>query len=165
MTRSRHRKIQAQPKNNALLQTNLMSYFRLAPIICLFQLNCSPSVRYAAEDDRPVLRSQKNFRQAKVLEGNASYYGKKFHGRKTANGEVFDMYKKTAAHRELPFETMLKVTNKSNNRSVIVRVNDRGPFKEGRILDLSYGAAREIDMIGDGVAEVRIEILRLGNGD
>jgi rare lipoprotein A len=72
------------------------------------------------------------------------------------------MYKLTAAHRDLPFETLLKVTNTNNNKSVVVHVNDRGPFVAGRILDLSYGAAQKIEMIGDGVATVTIEIIRLG---
>jgi rare lipoprotein A len=91
--------------------------------------------------------------------GEASYYGAEFHGRKTANGEVFDMYKKSAAHKTLPFNTILEVTNLDNQKSVIVRINDRGPFVKGRILDLSYAAAREINMIGSGVARVRIRIL------
>jgi len=99
---------------------------------------------------------------ARLIEGRASYYGKEFNGRKTASGEVFDMYDKTAAHRDLPFDSILKVTNKKNNRSVVVRVNDRGPFRAGRILDLSYSAAREIGMIDDGVADITVEIIRLG---
>ena len=90
--------------------------------------------------------------------GIASYYGKKFHGRKTANGETFNMYKMTAAHRVLPLGTYLKVTNMSNGHWVEVKVNDRGPFIEGRILDLSFGAALELEMVKAGTAEVRLEI-------
>ncbi len=142
-----------------------MSRSKFVFIGILFILNCSPSVRYGTKEDQPVLKSQINFRPAEIIEGRASYYGKKFHGRKTANGEIFDMYQKTAAHRELPFDTILKVTNKANQRSVIVRINDRGPFKTDRIIDLSYGAARDIDMIGEGVAEVSIEILRVGGAN
>lgn len=92
--------------------------------------------------------------------GEASYYAAKFHGRKTANGEIFDMYSKSAAHKTLPFNTILEVTNLDNQKSVIVRVNDRGPFVKGRILDLSYAAAREIDMISSGVARVSIKIIK-----
>jgi len=88
--------------------------------------------------------------------GDASWYGKKFQGKPTASGELFDMYAYTAAHRTLPFGTILKVTNLSNNKSVIVRVNDRGPFKRNRIVDLSYQAAKEIGMVIDGTAEVSI---------
>ena len=91
--------------------------------------------------------------------GIASYYGKPYHGRKTASGERFNMHELTAAHRTLPFGTNLKVTNLANDRSVVVRVNDRGPFKRDRILDLSMEAARRLQMIGAGTARVRIEPL------
>lgn len=91
--------------------------------------------------------------------GNASWYGEKFHGRPTASGEIFDMHKKTAAHKTLPLGTFVKVMNLSNNRTTVVRVNDRGPFVKGRIIDLSYAAAKEIELVGAGVARVRIEAL------
>jgi rare lipoprotein A len=80
--------------------------------------------------------------------GKASWYGKDFHGRPTSSGETYDMYKKTAAHKTLPIGTYIRVINLENNRSTIVRINDRGPFVKGRIIDLSYGAAKEI--IRDG---------------
>ena len=92
--------------------------------------------------------------------GLASYYGKEFHGRKTANGETFNMYKLTAAHRVLPLGTMIKVTNLENGRWVEVKVNDRGPFIEGRILDLSFAAGLELEMVKSGTARVMIEITR-----
>ncbi|MBQ7752485.1 MAG: septal ring lytic transglycosylase RlpA family protein [Treponema sp.] len=92
----------------------------------------------------------------------ASFYADKFHGRKTANGEIFNMYDYTAAHKTLPFNTILKVTNIANGKSVTVRVNDRGPFVQGREIDLSKAAAQKLDMIGDGTAQVSIEILQLG---
>ncbi len=92
--------------------------------------------------------------------GLASYYGKKFHGRKTANGETFNMYKLTAAHRVLPLGTMIKVTNLENGRWVEVKVNDRGPFIEGRILDLSFAAGLELEMVKSGTAKVMIEITK-----
>ncbi len=95
----------------------------------------------------------------KVFFGLASWYGPGFHGRRTASGEVFDMYKKTAAHRTLPFGTRVRVTNLSNGKSVIVRINDRGPAVKGRIIDLSYGAARALGMITQGVVRVKIEVL------
>ncbi len=94
------------------------------------------------------------------MTGTASYYGKKFHGRQTANGEQFNMYEHTAAHRKLPFDTRVRVTNLSNNRTVIVRINDRGPFVGARVIDLSYGAAKQIDMIESGTARVRLEVLK-----
>ena len=92
-------------------------------------------------------------------EGNASWYGIPFHGRHASNGEVYDMNKLTAAHRTLPFDTKVRVTNLANGKSTIVRITDRGPFVEGRIIDLSMAAAREIDSIGPGVVPVRLEIL------
>ncbi len=96
------------------------------------------------------------------LEGIASYYADEFDGRQTANGEVYDMNGLTAAHRSLPFGTRIRVTNLVNGKSVDVRVNDRGPFVENRMLDLSLGAAKVIGLIADGTAPVRIEILELG---
>ncbi|MFV8834643.1 septal ring lytic transglycosylase RlpA family protein [Aquisalimonas sp.] len=92
-------------------------------------------------------------------EGIASWYGKKFHGRRTSSGEPYDMYTLTAAHTQLPLPTYVRVTNQNNDKSVIVRVNDRGPFADNRIIDLSYAAADRIDMVDDGTAPVRIETL------
>ena len=91
--------------------------------------------------------------------GYASYYGKEFHGRKTASGEKYNMSAFTAAHRTLPFGTLVKVTNKSNKLSVIVKVNDRGPFSKKRIVDISRAAAESIDMVSDGVVMVEVEVL------
>jgi rare lipoprotein A len=93
-------------------------------------------------------------------EGVACWYGKQFHGRKTANGERFDMNKLTAAHRTLPFGTVVEVTNLSNGKKVIVRINDRGPFTKGRIIDLSYAAAKEIGILQSGTARVRLRIVK-----
>ena len=97
-----------------------------------------------------------------VQHGYASWYGGKFHGRKTANGETYNMFAMTAAHRTLPFNTWVRVTNLENGRSVVVRINDRGPFKDKkkRVIDLSLGAAKELDMLEAGLVEVRLEILR-----
>lgn len=96
---------------------------------------------------------------SKVGYGIASWYGGKFHGRRTSNGEIYNMYKCTAAHRRLPFDTYLQVTNLRNGRSTIVRINDRGPFIPGREIDLSYRAAAELDMVDTGVERVRMEII------
>src|SRR5689334_7644776 len=92
------------------------------------------------------------------LEGLASYYAEPYHGLKTASGEIFDSYKElTAAHRTLPFNTMVRVTNKTNGRQVDVRINDRGPFVQGRVIDLSVRAAREIHLMRPGVAAVTLK--------
>lgn len=92
-------------------------------------------------------------------EGNASWYGVPFHGRHASNGEIYDMYKLTAAHRTLPFETMVRVTNLTNGKSTVVRITDRGPFVDNRIIDLSLAAAREVDSVGAGVVPVRVDVL------
>ncbi|MCK4088775.1 septal ring lytic transglycosylase RlpA family protein [Acinetobacter radioresistens] len=89
--------------------------------------------------------------------GVASWYGRQFHGRKTASGETFDMNAMTAAHRSLPLNCYIRVTNRSNGKSVIVKVNDRGPFHGNRVLDLSYGAAKSIGVTNAGTAKVSIE--------
>ncbi len=92
--------------------------------------------------------------------GQASWYGAKHHGKKTASGERFNQHALTAAHRPLAFGTRVKVTNIRNNKSVTVRVNDRGPYSKGRIIDLSRAAANKIDMLNSGVAPVRLQVLR-----
>lgn len=91
--------------------------------------------------------------------GRASWYGKKFHGRQTSNQEVFDMYKLTAAHKTLPLPSYVEVTNLKNNKKVVVRVNDRGPFVNTRIIDLSYAAAKTLDFVNDGIADVHIRVV------
>ncbi len=96
---------------------------------------------------------------AHVLEGYASWYGGKFQGRLTASGEVFDTATLTAAHKTLPFGTIVEVTHLGNFRTVEVRINDRGPFVEGRVIDLSRAAADALDMAGEGVAPVRLKVL------
>lgn len=92
-------------------------------------------------------------------EGVASWYGAQFNGRRTSNGEVYDMYQLTAAHRTLPFNAVVRVTNLSNGKQVNVRINDRGPFVANRIIDLSYSAAEAIGMVGPGTAEVRLDVM------
>lgn len=95
----------------------------------------------------------KNFTQ----NGMASWYGRQFHGSKTANGEIFNMNAFTAAHKSLPLNCFIKVTNKANGKSVVVRVNDRGPFHGNRVIDLSYGAAKVLGIVDSGTANVSIE--------
>jgi len=91
--------------------------------------------------------------------GKASWYGEEFHGRPTASGRIYDMHGKSAAHKTLPLGTVVKVVNLANQKSIVVPVDDRGPFIKGRIIDLSYGAAKELDMIGPGVVPVKVEAL------
>lgn len=93
--------------------------------------------------------------------GTASWYGKKFHGYRTSNGEIYDMYSMSAAHKTLPLPTYAKVTNLKNGKSVIVKINDRGPFHEDRIIDLSYAAASKLGVLNKGTADVEVEAIDL----
>jgi len=104
-----------------------------------------------------VLESSRGYAER----GVASWYGERFHGRPTSSGEPYDMYALTAAHRTLPIPTYVRVTNLANGRSLVVRVNDRGPFSDpdSRLIDLSYAAAQQLDMVGEGTANVRIEAI------
>ena len=92
--------------------------------------------------------------------GYASWYGGKFHGRQTASGEIYNKQQMTAAHRKLPFGTRVRVTNRKNGRSVVVRINDRGPYAAGRIIDVSEAAARKLGMIEDGVVPVTVKVIK-----
>ncbi|ANS84701.1 RlpA-like lipoprotein [Vibrio scophthalmi] len=102
-----------------------------------------------------IIKDPKGFKE----KGQASWYGKKFHGHSTSIGEVYDMYSMSAAHKELPLPSYVKVTNTDNGKSTIVRVNDRGPFHPGRIIDLSFAAATKLDVIRTGTANVEIEVI------
>ena len=98
-----------------------------------------------------------------IEEGIASWYGKKFHGRLTSTREVYDMYELTAAHKSLPIPCYVEVTNLTNKKTIVVRVNDRGPFKKGRIIDLSYAADKKLDIIAEGTAKVRVKAIHVKN--
>lgn len=150
------------------------------PLACLLLAGCATSPRFATRGASPRAGESATTEEKKAdepkppapigralftLEGVASYYADDFHGKLTSNGETFDMDGLTAAHRTLPFGTKVRVTNLENNRSVVVRVNDRGPFKEGRIIDLSRGAAKEIDLIKTGTARVKLEVVEWGLGN
>jgi rare lipoprotein A len=136
--------------------------------------SCSSFVRFTSDNSINTENSANNQNEenpgnmeineedftGEIITGIASYYADKFHGNKTANGEIFDQKDFTAAHKTLPFGTKVLVTNLENNKSVIVRINDRGPFVRGRVIDLSRTAAEELDMIKSGVVEVEIRILK-----
>jgi rare lipoprotein A len=105
------------------------------------------------------VRTAKPPRIGATESGIASWYGHPYHGRQAANGEIYDMEKMTAAHRTLPFETWVRVRNLMNNKTVDVRIQDRGPFVKGRIIDLSHAAAKSIDMIGPGIVKVKLTVI------
>jgi rare lipoprotein A len=122
----------------------------------------TPSTRPPSPAPKRGKPSQSPAPEGYLEEGNASWYGVPFNGRRASNGEIYDMYKLTAAHRTLPFETIVRVTNLNNGKSTTVRITDRGPFVDNRIIDLSLAAAREIESIGPGVVPVRVEVLTPG---
>ena len=145
-------------------------------------MECTPAPRYrAGNSSLPVdqkkgkLKKEKknstskgklSYNQNKtVYRGVSSYYGPKFHGKLTANGEIFDMYGVSAAHKGFPFNTMVRVTNENNGKSLMIRINDRGPYVDGRILDCSFGAAKKLGFVSEGTAPVKIEILEWGDGE
>jgi len=144
-------------------------------VVAILFASCSSNVRFSSEsvlNSSKVRESMNNSGNNSILKlgekvsigekfnGKASYYADKYHGRMTANGEIFDMNKISAAHKTLPFGTKLLVTNLSNGKSVVVKINDRGPFISGRIIDLSKEAAKKIDMIKSGIAEVELEVIQ-----
>ncbi|MCZ4311351.1 septal ring lytic transglycosylase RlpA family protein [Vibrio atlanticus] len=106
-------------------------------------------------EDYKIVKKTEGFTE----KGKASWYGKKFHGHLTSNGEIYDMYSMSAAHKTLPIPSYVKVTNTDNDKTTIVRINDRGPFHEGRIIDLSYAAAYKLDVLRTGTANVEIEVI------
>ena len=134
-------------------------------ILC-FAVGCGPNIAYgdyvnSKGMSRKQIEAIKNHPKTQI--GIASYYGKKFHMKLTANGETFNMYKVSAAHKTYPLGTKVKVTNLENGKSIKLFINDRGPFAKGRILDLSYKAARKLDFVNQGTVKVRIDLIRLGD--
>jgi rare lipoprotein A len=131
------------------------------PAIFVFALAASLSLSTACarKTSARVPPSTKPARIGETQTGIASWYGVPYHGRRSANGEIYDMEKLTAAHRTLPFDTWVEVTNLTNHKRVDVRITDRGPFVNGRILDLSLAAAREIDLVTAGIVRVRIKVI------
>jgi rare lipoprotein A (peptidoglycan hydrolase) len=141
-------------------------------VLVLFSA-CSSAPRFTTDKerisvndsyDKEELGKYRNYPVLETVEGIASYYADKYHGRITYNGEVYDMNGISAAHQTYPMETIIKVTNLSNNKNVILRINDRMPFWEDRIIDLSLGTARELDFVEKGLTKVRIDVLKWGEG-
>src|SRR5438093_13605853 len=133
---------------------NPVRQLALVTVTLLFLSACGPKKVQVNAPPLPRVSSSE-------LEGLASYYAEPYHGRRTARGEIFDSYRElTAAHRTLPFNTVVRVTNKTNGREVDVRVNDRGPFVDGRVIDLSLKAARQIDLVRTGTAPVKLRVIK-----
>ena len=125
---------------------------------------CTSSPRYSSKSSTSNNKKSKNVNHKKQQVGISSYYGEQFHGNLTANGEVYDMYGVTAAHKTLPLGTVAKITNLENGKSIILRINDRGPYVAGRILDCSYGAALKLDFVTKGTTKVKIDVIEFGDG-
>lgn len=135
--------------------------------------SCSSAPRFTTEDDEDETAAEEleeenidisNFTPLETEFGVASYYADKFHGRRTANGEIYNMYGISAAHINYPLGTIVKVTNLSNKLSVVLRINDRMPDIHNRLIDLSLGAAKKLDMLKSGTAKVKIEVIKWGSG-
>lgn len=137
----------------------------------VFLFACTASPRYNSgnikKNSNFKVKSNKSTysKHKKIYKGVASWYGPNFHGKLTANGEVYDQYGVTAAHKELPLNTIARVTNLDNDKSIILRINDRGPYAKNRILDCSYGAAKKLDFLNQGTANVKIEIIEFGDNE
>ena len=135
--------------------------------LCILFADCTNSPRYGKSVGTKKKSNPRSLKTSKripkVITGVSSFYGTDFHGKLTANGEVYDMYGLTAAHKTLPLNTIVRVTNLANNKSLILRINDRGPYIKGRILDCSYGAAKKLDFLLQGTTKVRIEIIEVGD--
>ncbi len=135
-------------------------------ITALMFVSCSSSPRYRTGtpgNNKPKIPLVTKSNHPKVMKGISSFYADDFHGKLTANGEIYDMYGLTAAHKTLPLNSVVRVTNTENNKAVILRINDRGPFIPGRILDCSYGAAVKLGFVNQGTAKVKIEVIEFGD--
>ena len=156
------------------MKNRAINYIILIIVLNLF--NCTNSPRYARDNigsskvssKKPNKKlnnktNRKSTKHRKVIKGISSFYAEDFHGKLTANGEVYDMYGLTAAHKTMPLNTICRVTNLANDKSLILRINDRGPYIKGRILDCSYGAAKKLDFINQGTTKVKIEVIEWGD--
>lgn len=136
---------------------SLLTALVLVPALGITASTRAEELNQGDEQKPEIIANQSSWGEYR---GMASWYGPGFHGNRTASGERFNQYAMTAAHRYLPFGTVVRVTNLNNGRFVEVRINDRGPFIQGRIIDLSIGAAETIGMIDNGVAPVSVEVVR-----
>jgi len=153
-------------KNNTYLLIFLLVFLcgcASAPRYTTGPTNLSTKSKASKTSNNKTSKNNK-VKHRKIMNGVSSFYAEDFHGKLTANGEVYDMYGLTAAHKTLPLNTVCRVTNLVNNKSLILRINDRGPYVQGRILDCSYGAAKKLDFINQGTTNVKIEVMEWGDG-
>lgn len=153
----------------AFLDLQLNNFLKGGIILAFFVIftGCVSTVRISDNDDKPDVELKKNesdpssfdLKVVSSFTGKATYYADNFQNQKTASGEIYKKSKYTAAHKDLPFNTLVRVTNLKNGKSVVVKINDRGPFGKEREIDLSYIAAKSIEMLSDGVVDVKVDIL------
>lgn len=154
--------------NHSIVRESVWNFFFVLAIMFILS-SCASSPRFTKERyaepkyNPSKIPSNSASGKTTVFTGIASYYAHDFHGKKTANGELFDMHQLTAAHRSFPFNTKVRVTNLDNGKSCVVRVNDRGPFKLERIMDLSFGAAEVLEMMKTGTVKVQLEVVEWGS--
>ena len=130
-------------------------------LIMLSLIGCASSNKIVSSD--PVISQKEPSAVGDIQYGVSSYYAEKFHGKRTANGEIYDMYEISGAHQTLPLNSIVKVTNLENNKILVIKINDRGPFIKDRIFDCSYGAAVKLGFISKGTAIVKVEVLEIGD--
>lgn len=143
------------------MNNKFLILFSSCLLIMLSLIGCASSNKIASSD--PVISQKEPSVVGDIQYGVSSYYAEKFHGKRTANGEIYDMYEISGAHQTLPLNSIVKVTNLENNKILVIKINDRGPFIKNRIFDCSYGAAVKLGFISKGTAIVKVEVLEIGN--
>lgn len=143
------------------MNNKFLILFSSCLLIMLSLIGCASSNKIARSD--PVITQKEPIAVGDIQYGVSSYYAEKFHGRRTANGEIYDMYGISGAHQTLPLNSIVRVTNLENNKILVIKINDRGPFIKNRIFDCSYGAAVKLEFISKGTATVKVEVLEIGD--
>ncbi len=144
--------------NNRIFLLRLSSAILL---LILGLISCASSNKIASSSS--IMKQKEPMAVGDIQYGGSSYYAEKFHGKRTANGEIYDMYGVSGAHQTLPLNSIVKVTNLENNKKLVIKINDRGPFIKDRIFDCSYGAAVKLAFISKGTAIVKVEVVKIGN--
>jgi rare lipoprotein A len=139
----------------------LLRLFSSIILLTLSLISCASNNKIVSSES--VVKQKLPDTVGDIQYGVSSYYAEKFHGKRTANGEIYDMYGISGAHQTLPLNSIVKVTNLENNRELVIRVNDRGPFIKDRIFDCSYGAAVKLEFVSKGTAIVKVEVIEIGD--
>ena len=143
------------------MNSRFFRLFNICFLIILSLIGCASSNKIVNIEH--VISQKEPSAVGDIQYGISSYYADKFHGKRTANGEIYDMYGISGAHQTLPLNSIIKITNLENNKILVIKINDRGPFIKNRIFDCSYGAAVKLGFISKGSATVKVEVLEIGN--